>query len=101
MTCRGIVWPSTVPLNGPRLWAQAFFSRELTSLDRLSSNPISFPAIAKQYVHPMSLEISKEKAEISLYRKRELKQMRSRLREIGETAYNEDTYRRPMGVGIL
>ncbi len=64
---------------------------QLTSLDRVSSNPISFPAIAKQSVHPMSLEIIKEKPEISQNRKRELEQVRSRLHEIGKIAYNENT----------
>lgn len=101
MTCRGIVWLSTVPLNGLRLWAQAFFSREVASIARLSRNPVTLPEIAIKYVHLMSLQIIKENAEISQNRKRELEHMRSRLREIGKIAYNENTYRGPMGLGIL
>ena len=101
MTCRGIVWLSTVPLNGLRLRAQAFFSREVTSIARLSRNPASFPEIATKYVHLMSLQIIKENGEISQNRKRELEHMRSRIREIGKIAYNENTYRGPMGLGIL
>jgi multicomponent Na+:H+ antiporter subunit D len=101
MTCRGIVWLCTVPLNGLRLMAQAFFSREVTSLARLSRNPVTLPEIAIKYVHLMSLQIIKENAEISQNRKRELEHMRSRLREIRKIAYNENTYRGPMGLGIL
>ncbi len=101
MTCRGIVWLCTVPLNGLRLRAQAFFSKEVTLVAGLSRNPMSFPAIVKQYVHLISLQIIKENAEISQNRKRELEYMRSRLRETGNIAYNENTYRRPMGLGIL
>ncbi|MFB0506868.1 MAG: Na(+)/H(+) antiporter subunit D [Thermodesulfobacteriota bacterium] len=101
MTCRGIVWLCMVPLNGFRVKAQAFLSREVTSIASLSRNPISIPAITKQYVHLMTAQILKYNAEISQNRKRELEHIRSRLREIKGMAYNENTYRGPMGLGIL
>jgi hypothetical protein len=82
MTCRGILWLCTVPLNDFGLRAQAFFSREVTSITRLSRNPISLSEIAIQYVHMMTFQIREHKAEISANRKRELEHMRSRFREM-------------------
>ena len=101
MTCRGIVWLCTVPLNGLRLRVQAFFSREVASVARLSRNPISIPALTKQYVHLMTVQILKHNAEISQNRRMELEHMRSKFREIRKIPYNENTYRGPMGLGIL
>ncbi len=101
MTCRGIVWLCVGPLNGLRGKAQAFFSREVTSVASLSRNPISIPSITKQYVHLVTLQILKYTAEISQNRERELEHMRSRLHQMRKIAYDENTYRGPIGLGIL
>ena len=101
MTCRGIVWLCTAPLNGLRLGSQAFFSREVGAVTRLSRNPISMPEIAIRYVHLKTVKMLRYTARRSEEGVRELEEMQSRLSEIRKMAYNENAYRGPMGLGIL
>ena len=101
MMCRGIVWLCTTPLNGLRLRIQGFFSREVSAAARASKNPISVPERAIKYLHLRTLQMLRPVARGPEERVRELEQMRWRLTEIRNIAYDENAYRGPMGLGIL
>jgi multicomponent Na+:H+ antiporter subunit D len=97
MTCRGIVWLCTKPLNGLRLGAQAFFSREVSAVTRLSKNPITIPEIGIKYVQLKTLQTLTHKGISSEQAVRQLEEMQSRL----DQAYDENAHRGPMGLGLL
>jgi multicomponent Na+:H+ antiporter subunit D len=101
MTCRGIVWLCTAPLNGLRLGVQAFFARKVGVMAKLSRNPISMPSIVIQYVYLKALQVLKHGPTSPEEGQRELEEMESRLAEIRNMAYDENAYRGPMGLGVL
>ena len=81
---RGLIWLSTVPMSNLRTTLQVRFSRAVYIIARLARNPISILEILTAYVY---LRITKGLRYVSEY-------------SSGET-YDEDLYRRPMGVGVL
>jgi multicomponent Na+:H+ antiporter subunit D len=101
IACRGILWLCTAPLNSFRLEAQAFFSREVSAVTRLSRNPISIPGVVAKYLHLTVLQMLGRATGSSGERVRELEEMESRLDEMRNMVYDEDAYRGPIGLGIL
>ncbi|MCK5554582.1 MAG: hypothetical protein KAJ09_15635, partial [Deltaproteobacteria bacterium] len=101
IACRGILWLCTAPLNSFRIGTQAFFSREVSAVTRLSRNPISIPKITIQYLHFTVLQMLGRATGRSGERARELEEMESRLDEMRNMVYDEDAYRGPIGLGIL
>ena len=88
MTCCGIAWLCTAPLNSLRLRAQAFFSREVSAVTRLSRNPISMPEMAIKYVHLKTVQMLRHTARSSEERARELEEMQSRFGKIRNMPYD-------------
>ena len=81
---RGLIWVCTVPMSKFRSTLQVRFSRAVYIIARLARNPISILEIPTAYVY---LRITKGLRYVSGY-------------SSGET-YDEDLYRRPIGVGVL
>jgi len=81
---RGLIWVCTVPMSNLRSTLQVRFSRAVYIIARLARNPISILEIPTAYVY---LRITKGLRYVSGY-------------SSGET-YDEDLYRRPIGVGVL
>jgi multicomponent Na+:H+ antiporter subunit D len=81
---RGLLWICTVPMSKLRSTLQVRFSRAVYIITRLAKNPISILEIPTAYVY---LRITKGLRYVSGY-------------SSGET-YDEDLYRRPIGVGVL
>jgi multicomponent Na+:H+ antiporter subunit D len=86
MAFRGIAWLCRGPLNDFRLRTQAAFSRALSVLVRLSKDPFSVPEILAKYTQMDRREASSSFE--AIYNKIEPK-------------YNENLYRKPMGLGVL
>lgn len=80
---------------------QAFFSREVGAIARLSRNPISMPCIAMKYVHLKAVQVLRHGATIPEEGQRELEEMESRPAEIRNMAYDENAYKGAMGLGVL
>lgn len=81
---RGLIWVCTVPMSNLRTTLQVRFSRAVYIIARLARNPISILEILTAYVY---LRLTKGLRYVSGY-------------SSGET-YDEDLYRRPIGVGVL
>ncbi len=81
---RGLIWLSTVPMSSFRSTLQVRFSRAVYIIARLAKNPIPILEIITAYVY---LRITKGVRYVSGF-------------SSGET-YDEDLYRRPIGVGVL
>jgi hypothetical protein len=73
-------------LNDFRLRTQAAFSRALSVLVRLSKDPFSLPEILAKYTQMDRREASSSVQ--AIYNKKEPK-------------YDENLYRKPMGLGVL
>jgi multicomponent Na+:H+ antiporter subunit D len=86
MAFRGIAWLCRGPLNDFRLKTQAAFSRALSVLVCLSKDPFSLPEILAKYSQMDRREASSSFE--AIYRKKEPK-------------YDENLYRKPMGLGVL
>ncbi len=101
MTCRGILWACSGPVNSFRLRVQAYFSREVDSVTGLSKNPLSLPEVALQYLRLLTVHVRKHWSPFFRDERREPEAIRRKLSEIGKIPYDEDTYRGPIGLGIL
>jgi multicomponent Na+:H+ antiporter subunit D len=85
MVFRGIAWLCRGPLNDFRLRTQAAFSRNLSVLVCLSKDPFSLPEILAKYSQ-MGREASSSSGAIC---------------NKEEAKYDENLYRKPMGLGVL
>ena len=81
---RGLIWVCSVPMSNFRFKLQVRFSRVVYIITRLARNPISILEILTAYAY---LRITKGLRYVSGY-------------SSGET-YDENLYRRPIGVGVL
>jgi len=86
MAFRGIAWLCRGPLNDFRLRTQAAFSRAISVLVCLSKDPFALPEILPKYSQMGRREASSSLEAIC--NKKELK-------------YDENLYRKPMGLGVL
>lgn len=86
ITFRGIAWLADVAFNGLRLRAQAIFSREIDGVVRFSRNPMLIFERIITYFRPNVKEFYDPDTGSS---------------KIGEPIYNENWYRKPMGLGVL
>jgi multicomponent Na+:H+ antiporter subunit D len=81
---RGLVWVCNVPLSDVRFTLQAFSSRAVSVMVRLGRNPILILEILVAYIY---LRITQGLRYVSGYSSAEV--------------YDENLYRRPIGVGVL
>ena len=81
---RGLIWVCTAPMSNFRTKSQVRLSRAVYIIARLARNPISILEIPTAYVY---LRITKGLRYVSGF-------------SSGET-YDENLYRRPIGVGVL
>ena len=79
-----MVWVCIVPLSNFRFKSQMFCSRAVDLIVRLAKNPIMFLEIPAAYAY---LRITQGLRYVSGYSSSEI--------------YNENLYRRPIGVGVL
>jgi len=86
ITFRGIAWLADVVFNGLRLRVQTLFSRRVDGVVRFSRNPMLIFERIITYFYPDMEEFSKHGTGSS---------------KIGEPTYNENWYRKPMGLGVL
>ena len=81
---RGLVWACNVPLSNFRFKLQVFFSRAVYIIVRLGKNPISVLEILAAYAYQRT---TRGLRYVSGYSSSEI--------------YEENLYRRPIGVGVL
>jgi hypothetical protein len=86
MAFRRIAWLCRGPLNDFRLRTQAAFSRNLSILVCLSKDPLSLPEILAKYS-----EKDRREASFSF----------EAICNKEEPKYDENLYRKPMGLGVL
>jgi multicomponent Na+:H+ antiporter subunit D len=86
LVLRGIAWLCQRPLNDFRLGAQDSFSRALSILVCLAKDPFSLPEIVSEYSQR--------------HRAEPFSSLEAICRKI-EPKYDENLYRKPMGLGVL
>jgi multicomponent Na+:H+ antiporter subunit D len=86
ITFRSIAWLADVAFNGLRLRAQTLFSRRIDVVVRFSRNPMLIFERINTYFQPNVKEFYDPNAGSS---------------KIGEPIYNENWYRKPMGLGVF
>ena len=86
ITFRGIAWLADVAFNGLRLRAQTLFSRRIDGIIQFSRNPILIFERIVAYFHPHVEAFYDPESGSSRIRK---------------AIYNENWYRKPMGLGVL
>jgi hypothetical protein len=86
MIFRGIAWLAEVAFNGLRLRAQSLFSRRIDNVIQFSRNPLLIFETIIAYFCPHAE---------AFYN------LESGGPRIGKPIYNENWYRKPMGLGVL
>ncbi|NVL92349.1 MAG: Na(+)/H(+) antiporter subunit D [Desulfobacterales bacterium] len=96
-----LLWLFSHPLQGLRFGLQSLFTRMVTNAISLSKNPILVPEIAIRYIHLMV--INRLYHALGLYEDKldELRELQSRLAAMRKMTYDNDVYRRPIGLGVL
>jgi multicomponent Na+:H+ antiporter subunit D len=96
-----LLWFCINPLQNLRLGLQKSLARMVTGVTSLSRNPILLPEIAIRYLHLKVVNglyhISRQSEE----RTEELRGLESRISELRHMSYDENIYRRPIGLGVL
>jgi multicomponent Na+:H+ antiporter subunit D len=86
MTFRGIAWLAEVATNGLRLRAQTLFSKRIGGIIQFSRNPMLIFERIIAYFYPHAETFYNPESGSS---------------KIGKPIYNENWYRKPMGLGVL
>jgi hypothetical protein len=96
-----LLWFCINPLQNLRLGLQKSLSRMVTGVTSLSRNPILLPQIAIRYLHLKVVNGLYHISGLSEKRAEELRGLESRISELRQISYNENIYRKPIGLGVL
>ncbi|UCH07557.1 MAG: Na(+)/H(+) antiporter subunit D [Deltaproteobacteria bacterium] len=95
------LWFVAHPMQNIRLGLQGLLSRVVADTVSLSKNPILLPEIALRYLHLKVINGLYHISGLSEDRLAELKELESRLAAARKMAYDNDVYRRPIGLGVF
>jgi multicomponent Na+:H+ antiporter subunit D len=95
------LWFCSHPLQNMRFGLQSLFTRMVGNVASLSKNPMLFPEIVVRYIHLGIINRLYHASGISEDKLDELKELESRLAAVKEMRYDENVYRRPIGLGVL
>ena len=96
-----LLWFVSNPMQDLRLRLQSFFTRMVAGIASLSKNPILIPEIAVRYFHLKIINRLYQASDIYKDKADELKELESKLAAAKEMRYDENVYRRPIGLGVL
>ena len=96
-----LLWFVSNPMQDLRLRLQSFFTKTVASITSLSKNPILLPEITIRYIHLKIINRLYKASDIYNDKIDELKELESKLAAVKEMRYDENVYRRPIGLGVL
>jgi len=96
-----LLWFVSNPMQDLRLRLQSFFTRMVTNIASLSKNPILLPEITVRYFHLKIMNRLYQASGTYKDKADELKGLESRIAAAKEMRYDENVYRRPIGLGVL
>jgi multicomponent Na+:H+ antiporter subunit D len=96
-----LLWFVSNPLQDLRLRLQRFFTKMVANITSLSKNPILLPEITARYFHLKIINRLYQASDMYKDKIGELKELESRLAAVKEMRYDENVYRRPIGLGVL
>jgi len=96
-----LLWFVSNPMQDLRLRLQRFFTKMVAGIASLSKNPILLPEITVRYFHLKIINRLYQASDIYNDKLDELKELESRLAAVKEMRYDENVYRRPIGLGVL
>jgi len=73
----------------------------VANITSLSKNPILLPEITARYFHLKIINRLYQASDMYKDKLDELKELESRLAAVKEMRYDENVYRRPIGLGVL
>jgi len=96
-----LLWFCIHPLQNLRLALQKSVAGMVAGVTSLSRNPILLPEIALRYLHLKVVNGLYRISGPSEQRAEALKNLESRITELRHMNYDENLYRRPIGLGVL
>ena len=96
-----VLWFCSNPLQNLRLGLQRFAARTVADVAALSKNPILLPEIAVRFFHFQLMTRLYRLSGRSQDRLDQLNNLESKLAAVKKIAYDNDVYRRPIGLGVL
>jgi len=96
-----LLWICIHPLQNLRLVLQKSLAGKVAGVTSLSRNPILLPEIALKYLHLKAVKGLYRISGASEERTEALRDLESRITELRSMSYDENRYRRPIGLGVL
>jgi len=96
-----LLWFVSNPMQDLRLRLQSFFTKMVANVASLSKNPILLPEITVRYFYLKIISRLYQASDTYKDKADELKELESRLDAVKEMRYDENIYRRPIGLGVL
>jgi multicomponent Na+:H+ antiporter subunit D len=96
-----LLWFCIHPLQNLRLGLQKSVSGMVAGITGLSRNPILLPEIALRYLHLKAMNGLYHISGRSEERLEQLRDLETRISELRHLTYDENLYRRPIGLGVL
>ena len=96
-----LLWFCIHPLQNLRLALQKSVTGMVAGVASLSRNPILLPEIALRYLHLKAVKGLYHISGPSEERAEQLRDLETRIGELRDLAYDENVYRRPIGLGVL
>jgi multicomponent Na+:H+ antiporter subunit D len=96
-----LLWFCVHPLQRLRLALQKSLAGKVAGVASLSRNPILLPEIALRYLHLKVAHGLYRISGASGERDEALRNLESRINELRSMSYDENLYRRPIGLGVL
>ncbi len=96
-----LLWICIHPLQNLRLVLQKSLAGKVAGVTSLSRNPILLPEIALKYLHLKAVKGLYRISGASEERTEALRNLESRITDLRSMSYDENRYRRPIGLGVL
>ncbi len=96
-----LLWFCIHPLQNLRLALQKSVAGMVAGVTSLSRNPILLPEIALRYLHLKAVNGLYHISGLSEERAEQLRDLETSIRELRHLTYDENVYRRPIGLGVL
>lgn len=96
-----LLWFCIHPLQNLRLALQKSVAGMVAGVTSLSRNPILLPEIALRYLHLKAVNRLYRISGLSEERAEQLRDLETRISELRHLTYDENVYRRPIGLGVL
>jgi len=96
-----LLWFCIHPLQNLRLGLQRSLAGMVAGVTGLSRNPILLPEIAIRYIHLKIINGIYHISGLSEDKQNATRSLESKITELRKMTYDENVYRRPIGLGVL